>query len=475
MIEKFKPQKTQEEPKKEHPTGIPVPMITSKYQSPETTNEKFAAFHKLFKGTYDNIDEGRRPTILDFHELPPGSKEADIIKWITNAMEIPENFILDDGKTEDSAKFYKQLNFSYQTAKVFLVNTLKYTEKEVSIGPTSLTSKKDIFDLLNKTIAIAGNKGLNRAPLYCRIVKATLVASETLKHGVESLKENTQDFESSLVSHPNENKNTPLIQIQEKDYAKKFYSIADGNIKGEITSRWKDPLKVMLRFITRAESDAQTALKDGIASRIKTEEKNIPNLLPILYKWLINEMKVKHLTVENLSLLPETIIESTTSLLDKDTKLKIKIKNAKSDPTSMGDFKAIKITGVLDTSQYEEGHSHASQFEIQIVTPFNKNEKGKMDHSVFDVSKLVSARTRLDGGCPEHIFKQLVRDASIKSKKDEKTIIDHLIKSNIIRMKKKNNKKGESLYITSAVYDRWNEFAWVDDKLMSEINYSRNK
>jgi hypothetical protein len=42
-------------------------------------------------------------------------------------------------------------------------------------------------------------------------------------------------------------------------------------------------------------------------------------------------------------------------------------------------------------------------------------------------------------------------------------------------VKKKNNKKGESLYIARSVYDRWNKFAWVDNKLMSEINYSKNK
>ncbi len=467
------------------PTGVPDKRIVPPYENSETTKEKYKAFYDLLGGSFDDVDPKQRPTILDFHGLPPESKEEDIIKWIEREMEIPQNEILEDGKTENSAKFYKQLNYAYQIAKDFLVNTLKYTENEVSIGPTSISSKKDILDLLNKTIFLNDNKGLSKALLYCRIVKTTLVSSETLKSGVVELKKNTEDFESSLISHPSENLNTPFIKIKDVNFAKEFYGAENGDVKGMMTSRWKDPSKAMLRFMTRAESDAKTSLKDGIASRIKIDEKKLGDLLSILNKWLTENMNVKNLTIENMSFIPKNKLDEIIEAIQKQTpNIKFTIKNNESNPASMGEFEAITITGALDISKVgkiPDAHRHSRQFEIQIVKTSNRNEKGKMGHEIFDVSKLVSARTRLDGGCPERVFNEFVKDASYKSGISENKIIRYLTESKnppIIKIKKKNNRKGESLYIANSVYDRWNnfnEFSWVDNKLISDINYSKNK
>lgn len=465
-----------------HPTGIPEKRMVPPYEDDAITKEKYKSFYNLFNGVFDDVPQSIRPTVLDFHGLPPETKEEDILRWAEQEMEIPMEYILDDGRTEKSAKFYKELNYSYQTAKNFLVETLKYSEKEVSIGPTSISSKKDLFDLLNKTIFINGNKGLGKSLLYCRVVKATLVASETLKHGVKQLKNNTEDFESSLISHPSENINTPFIKIEENNYIKKFYGAENGNLKGQLTSRGKDQSKVMLRFITREEADAKTALKDGIASRITVEEKQVSELLPILCEWLTQKMNVKYINIENISFLPENKLNELSLLLEKKiSKNNFMCKNGKSDPTSMGNFETLKITGVLDLSMINKNvdiQKNASQFEIQIVKPFNKNEKGKMDHSVFEVSKLVTARTRLDGGCPEDIFNKFVREASQKSGIGEKKIISYLIGKDdlpVIKMPKKNNRKGESIYIARAVYSRWKKFNWVDHSLVADTEHPREK
>jgi len=468
-----------EKPKIPHPTGIPNKRIVPPYEDPKITQEKYESFFDLFRGAFDDVPQSTRPTALDFHGLPPESKEEDILKWIEKEMDIPKEYILADGKTEDSIKFYKNLNYSYQIAKDFLFNILKYSEKEVSIGPPSISSKKDLDDLLSKTIFIHGNRGLGKSLLYCRIVKATLVASETLKHGVKQLKENTDDFESSLISHPAENRNTPLVIIKENNYKKDFYGVENGNLKGEISSRGKDPSKVILRFITREEADAKTALKDGIASRITIEEKQITELLPTLSKWLTTEMNVKYLTIENISFLPENKLDELSILLEKYiSKNNFIIKNGKSDNTSMGNFEAIKIMGVLDLSKINtirETKKHSSQFEIQIVKPFNRNEKGKMNHSIFDVSKLVTARTRLDGGCPEHIFNEFIKDASLNSGISERKIFEHLTKPGQSPIVKIKNENGKTIYIAHSVYSRWKKFNWVDHSLVSDIEYSKNK
>lgn len=470
-----------------HPTGTPEKRLTPPYEDPKITDLKYKSIRKLIEGEFDDIEKNRRQTVLDFHGLSPDLKEDDILKWINKEIGISPENILADGSTEESAKVYRSLDFSYKKGKDFLKNTLKYSDSELSIGPTSISSKKDLFDLLNKTVFMAGNKGLSKALLYCRIVKATIVASETLKYDATLLKQVTVDFEESLVA-PISDKGgitTPLVSLNnEEEKIKRFYSAKDGRITGQITSRGKDLEKVMLRFITRVEADAKTALKDGIASRITIEEKKSLKLLPILCEWLTKDMGVVYLEIENQSFFPEDKLNEIRNLITKFLpENKFSLKNDKADSTSMGNFQAFKITGVLNFSNEKEDqsntiHKHARQFEIQLVKPFNKNEEGKMDHSVFDVVKFVVARTRLDGGCPENVFDQFVKDASLKSGMSERKIVHYLTElkdSPILKMKKKNNKKGESIYIAHSVYSRWNSFSWVDSGLISDINFAKNK
>lgn len=456
-------------------------------EKPEITKRKLGMVEDLKEGRLDDISKKERATVVDFQGLPEGSTENDFLKWIEREIEIPPEVILGKNK-EESGPTYRLLNYAFQEAKVFMKDTLKYGDKDISIGPETISSQKDIFDLLRNTVLAKEKRtGLSRAPQYCRLVKATIVAYETLKHDAELLKETTADFENALISPVSKNNTevTPLVLLTESNNKKKFFANDDGTITGTISFRGKDVSKAMLRFITRPDSNAKEALKDGIACIITIEKEGAKKLIPIICEWLNKKMGVAYVRISNQSLFSKEDMSELEKLLKNSLEddSSFKLKDSEATPTSMGDYKSAKILGILQSSESDVGlkSKHSRQFEIQIVTPDNKNEKGKMHHSIYDVVKLVNARTRLDGGCPEHVFKEFVKDASAESGMSEATIEKYLIEAKnppIVKIYKKSPKgvrTGKPIYVAHSVYTRWDGFGWVDDSLMRDIENAKER
>ena len=465
--------------------GIPNKIIPG-VEAKEVTSIKSEKIISLLEGDFLNDDPEKRPTILDVHWLGPEAKLEDFPKWIKNEIGIEEKLIKDDRKTLESRRAYNLLDQAYQRGKTFLKNTLKYSDKELDIGPSAILNKEDVENLLKETVTVKGSKGLSKSVLYCRLVKSTIVAYETLKHDAYLLKEITDEFEKKMI-HPistdNSTDGSPLVLTEENNEGKKFYVAEKENLKGGVVSRAKELEKAMLRFITRPESDAQVALKDGIASRITIEKNQAMELVPILCKWLAENknMNVRPIRVENKSFFTEGQMKNLEERLYKNfSPNNLKFVEGRSSSTSMGDFVGVAIKGQLDKDSVVTSVSkHARQFEIQLVSPDNENEKGRNHHSVYDVVKFITARTRLDGGCPENIFNEFVKDASRESGMSEKEINGYLLDSYkgkeppVVKMKKNNNKHSENIYVSHNVYSRWNEFDWVDVSLVSDINKAK--
>ncbi|MDD5720930.1 MAG: hypothetical protein PHT16_00555 [Candidatus Pacebacteria bacterium] len=431
--------------------GIPVREI---YKNPE---KKFALMEAVMNGSLESVDKEFVPTAIDFPGIPPSLTREGMLEWIRKETGIDPKIILDNGKSPESRDKYFLLNYAFQQTKNFLRDTLKYSEKELFLGVDSIKSKEDIFKILEKTKLTGDKEGLSQSIKYCRIVKTTIATYEALRNDSQLLKKITEDFEGALVSSPSEGEttiNTPLVFSGKyhNETGQGFRAINDSNLEGSINSRAKDFEKIILKFLTRPDSDAKAALKDGIASRITIEKDQAVKLLPELYEWLTKTMKATDIKIENKSFF------STSQM--KKLFGKIKISNAPKDEK----FEAIFITGKLHSS------SHGGQFEMQLVDPSNKNEEGGMDHNIYDVKKFVNARTRLDGGCPEDIFEKFVFDAHIKSGISIKEIKHELIEetdSPIIRKRKKN---GKYVYITKKVYKRWAKFRWINESLKKELD-----
>ncbi len=465
--------------------AIPEKRILPPEQGMEVTLRKYDWMLFLLKGQFDDIDPEKRPTAIDFQGLREGSAEEDFLKWINRELDIDPEMILKNGDSPESKDVYKVLDYAYQQGKNFLKDTLKYKDEEINIGPASITSKKDIFDLMKKTVLVNGQKGLSRSLLYCRLVKATIVAYETLKNDAEVLKEATAVFENSMVapvSVVRKKEDTPLVLTKEDSEGKKFYAASHGGLRGSIASRGKDLERAMLRYITRVEANAATALKDGIASRITIDRDKAVELAPILAKWLTGSMKAGFITVENKSFLSEEqkakLGEYLSEVLSKN---EFMMEEGDSNPTSMGDFEALLIKGILQPVEKDGKFitlaQSARQFEIQLVAPDNKNETGKMDHYTYNVVKFVTARTRLDGACPESVFLEFVKDAAKLSGKSERTIIHNLTEtenSPVVKVRKPGKARQEYNYVAHSVYSRWNGFGWVDSALFSEVEEAKN-
>lgn len=446
--------------------GIPEKKIFPPYEDPDVTEKKFTAMKSLLEGKLDIVSSEHRPTSIDFQGLRPDSTEEDFLQWIKKEMGIKPEIILENGNSQESAKKYHLLNYAYQAAKNFLRDTLKYPEAELFIEVQSISSKKDIFDILKRVKLVADKGGLSKSIKYCRLVKTTIATYEALKNDSKLLKKITEDFEGALVSFPTEDgatTNIPLVFTGQHSNAvgMGFRSINNDKIGGSINSRAKDFEKIILKFLTRPQSDAKIALKDGIASRITIEKNQVLNLLPILYEWLTKEMKVTDIKIEN------KYFFSTQQIKKIPEHFKKILTIGKPNPTTGGKFEAVEITGKLHSS------SHGGQFEIQLVDPNNKNEEGGMNHDIYNVNKFVNARTRLDGGCPEDVFEKFVYDAHIKSGKSIKEIKYELIEKLDAPIIKKRKKNGKYVYIADSVYQRWHEFKWVDDSLYAEIEDAR--
>ena len=466
--------------------GVPIKRIFPPYESKEVTQRKYRDMLRLLAGVFDNIDAEHRPTALDFQGLPPEADEDTYLKWIKKETGISRKNILDNKNSPESQKSYELLNFAYQQAKHFLRHTLKYKPSELYREPQSLNSSKDVFDLLEKTKRTAG---LSQAVVYCRLVKTTLATFETFRNDAKLLEDITQKFESALVSpiEPEKNKNTPLVSLNENKGEKEFYAKDKYKIEGTIETRAKKIPAIILKFITRADSNAETAMKDGIASRITIKEANATELLPILCEWLTKEMGVGFVKIGNQNYFSKKKSKEVKEYLTKTLSAKNFIfSDTKPDSTSMGNFQALKITGTIQVSEKSENLKDAKtlspfarKFEIQIVHPENENEKGRNNHNIFEVVKLVTARTRLDGGCPEDVFEQYVADAHVKSGESQReripvtSIKKYLLEGSEAPLVKMPRGNGRFLYIAHPVYSRWYQLGLLDETLFEDIRNAK--
>lgn len=444
-------------------------------ESPEVTARKYSMMIELLAGELDDVDVESRPTIVDFHGLPPNSTEEDFALWIKRELGVDLKS-LQEGDRKESRHQFHLIDQAYKMGKDFLKETLKYSDKELDIGPRSIASQRDIFDLLGKTIQAGGVSGLSRAVLYCRIAKATVVAYEALKNDVKLVQDMTKDFESSVVSSYSDTKEpSPLVLMRESNGGKKhFFAAWDGRMKGTLDSRSKRLESFMLRFLTRPDSSAESASKDGIGVTITLARNQAAELLPVLCRWLVVSRGVNFLNIENKALLSEDqveVIQEALSDLISPNNFNFENKKAeKTNSASVGNFQAVAITGKPSTSS-------KIGFEILLVDPDNKNNKGILDHNIYDVSKRVNARTRLDGGCPENVFEQLVEEASKKSGLSPKTIREALLEGSkaegvepsVAKVKKKNGNGSGFFYVAIPVYTRWRKFGWIDAAVSADV------
>ncbi|MFN4181142.1 MAG: hypothetical protein ACK4FA_00390 [Candidatus Paceibacteria bacterium] len=444
------------------------------------TNEVFerrcTMLEGLLRGYFDTIDTDNRPTALDFDGLNPNATEEDFLAWIGKTLNISPDKI----KNNDS-QTYKNLNQALFLGKDFLRQMLKYSDRELAFGPTEFKNKKDIFELLNGTKMSKDisdkNGGLDTSVAYCRIVKATHVAYEVLKNDAQLLRELTERFSEHMTSDAGENAYAPLTVKERVVGPQEFYVEDENFISGKLEIRSKDLWKLMLRFINRPESNAKKALEDGVAARIIISKEHAIDLLPILSSWLLESMRARNLSMEN-----KNFFSAEESLIVKDSIRKVStdqnftiIDSPVSNQVSSGSFAGLVIKGRFPNRSLvsSDTSKNVRQFEIMIVTPDNENDNAHSpgNHHIYDMKKVVAARTRLDGYCTAEVFENLLNETSTETGIDKEEIRKWLLeplegKDSPIKEVVKHNKR---VYVSKSVIERWHGFGFVEDYVFEQI------
>ena len=458
-------------------------------ESKEITMRKYDYMKYLLKGDFEGIDPRERPTFLDFHGIRPDMGKKDLLKWIEKETGLKPENILDENKdSSEYKKTYNLIDYAYQQGKDFLKNTLKYRDIDIPKEPESVSSEKELFQLLEKSKSFTEKDGANSLK-YCRTIKATLISFETVKNDALLLEEATNYFRDAMISSPADAyyKESPLVSIDGKNGIN-FFVASDSKIKGSLESRAKRLEKAMVKYITRPESNAETAMKDGAGLRITIEKYQAEELIPVLYQWLKNKMRVREsIKIENSAFFS---VEEEQILIGNLEKIPLNegvinnyfIKENDKNPTSAEGREEIKMTGELPSPKEGKFISLAQparQFEIIIEAPENKNEKGERKHPFFDLRKFVLARTRLDGFCTEEAFMAFVQDASKETGKKIPDIVKMMLNSEknpIVALERNIRGKKDYFYLSPAVYKRWQSFdRFVDSAMFSSIKKAQEK
>ncbi|MCF7833962.1 MAG: hypothetical protein K9L98_01590 [Candidatus Pacebacteria bacterium] len=439
------------------------------------------SFGKMMAGDFDDIPTKQRPTPIDFNftvlpDMEGKTEEKVFLDWIEKVLDIKSELILKEGKSKESEEVFTRLNKAFNQSFDFMENVLLYSERDLFVNvedfPKSISSKEDIFYILRNTQKAKkenGNKhALAKSLVFCRLVKVMIAIYETLKNEANELNKAKDLFESKMIS---DNKvDSPLISISTDGKGDKLFFLREfGDKKGKINSRAKDFEKVILRFINRPEANIQEALKDGVGFKLSIEQEDIPVISEVLIGWLINQMHVENVLFEDINLLSSDDLKNINKNINKNKnkkfskKIKIKStidKKVEKNATSQGEYKAIVITGIVSAKNLGGGLKKDKRFEIQIVTPDNKNNKKGMNHAIYDLAKKVSARTRLDGGCPANVYEKFIQEASVESGMSVNNVKECI--KGIIKIKVKH-KKPYFYYISEDIYKRKNNFGFVDD------------
>ena len=471
-------------------------------QSPGINQKIDTDARKLMEGSLDTLAIKKRPTIIDLPGLGPNFTDEELWEWVKKEIgpldgeEQPDLLVDPEEQSRKLEDLYKTLDKAYQDAKVFLQATLKYNPGEVHVtSPGRLKTKEDVIRLLRNIRSVKGETGgLDQSAKYCRLVKTTKAFFETKKHDADFLKSITGHFENSLVSNnvQENGKRTPLTFMDNAERGMQFMVLdSDGSfvIDGVLSSRPKEIRGAVLRFLIRPESNAATALADGIGVEIIIEKDKALRLIPILQEWLISRMKMDRVDIQNESYLTRKQMNKLKDELSRrfppDS---FNLYDGKPNRVSAGSFQVLKIKGTLEFSDEDaalvfrdqEGTPklpmdvsiHARAFEIQLVMPENKNEEEESNHNIYDAKKYIAARTRLDGWCPQSAFDEIVEEAYRKSNISPTNIRHYLLGkpySPVIEVRE----DGKLKYYALSVCERLKELGFMSKARLAELEAAR--
>lgn len=432
----------------------------------------------------EGLDAKLHPTIIDLRSLPSNAAPEEILQWTAKWLNLPLSDLKDDGKTESSRELYRMLNQSMNMASDYLRGTLRLNRQLRSLfppdgAPPELKNHTDLVELLMKTVHLGEEKtGLSKSALYCGFVAATVAGVDSQKHRVGDLIGEARYLEHELTAGSNDA--GPLLAVYDVGASdeRKFSGMhGDTPVKGTFVIRGKAWDSFFTKWLSRPETSAETALKDGIAMRLTVPRNDFAPAAKSVIAYLQERYGAYDFKIEDDNMFDPkkgggefSVFETELRGLLPDTKLQF----AENEASGLsGGYQALKIVGRFEVPRGGTGSELvARRFEVLLVLPYNKNERKGLSHYVYDVVRKVSVMTRLFGACEESIYDQYVAEASRLSGMDVKTIEEALVNDKNGRLVEHKGKTRQTgiRYVAPTQYARRKLLDLGDDPaIFSEI------
>lgn len=449
-------------------------------------------------------------TPFDFLSLPGDALEKEIWAWASSELGVPQEILMahprGDGNDLErkSDVVYHYIRRAFASAIDFLKDVCKLPLPyfDFNPDPSEITSPEQLLKFIRRATLFSGSetKDVDRSRAHCGMLKWALVFYDLQLKDIASAQKEAAFLDmcmSDVVELSNngepgfrERNFLPLIKIKglhAQGVRPITYSTDNGNVvqHGLVTSRAKHLHETAIKIMERPESTSD-AIKDVIGQRFTIPEAEATSFLVNYIKWMHAAFGVESFSVENVGFFEgeastqfeeEMHTNPTLSSLG-NAGSSVSITSRKKKAASAG-FKNIKCT--FEVLLPKNGDLSSREMvrrpvEVQIVSPFNRNEKGKGSHAVYEVARIVSALTRAYGSCEESAFDAIILSVSNGDRDRAKTIKSYLLEEagGETKIRARSVGRGKRGYIFLHHIKRWRDAGIIDESIAAGIMHDRN-
>jgi hypothetical protein len=435
-------------------------------------------------------------TAFDFLNLPENPSDDEILSWAAKQLSIKKQF-LEDPKTKEEPRsrgseyVYAQIRRSFSSAAAFLEHHhLREVYYRFPEQPDTIQDSRGLITFIRKASYFAKgtpqHDDISRA--YCGMLKMALIYFDL--EGIALAGAHDQmNFIDGIFSDPH-----TAHQLSKEPFAvvdkprgssplRSFsYRVAGGEIqRGFVERRVKAEYRIVIKQAERPSADIADAIKDLCGYRFTLDKESIPGFVAEIVMWLRTELNVVDFTIENQALLNAREFHSIEEHIatrpadgKKNTRVKIIYelgkKNANTGGKGAHEFEAVKILCTIRIPPQYLGHAVSRSFEIQIVEPKNRNEKGALKHDTYEVSAFASAMTRIYGSCEVATIRKVALDVCGSQERADAVIKELMDSARIIERKAGSNRP---VIITPRHVRRWAEHGVIPEDVAHDILHER--
>lgn len=430
---------------------IPYPKL---YEPEATSLELIKAVFR----SKSAIDRGSAVTPIDLRRTPLQFKNQDILDAVSTHLNIPLGKLEEKPKPGEEEKMYEtamtNINGALTEAKSYIEDVLGLRAPTVEVH-----SKKDVVDLVRKTTLYreTDRKHLEAHVGYCALISVALAVFELQKEEAHKLEKEMKFLERLLLEPSDTNSHEPLFFKGFVGDTRNGTAVTINGLtkecRAQLSMRDKTRDSQITKYLMKPEANAQEALKDAIGIRLEIKKDRMEDVLVRTLTYFQEHLEATNLKIQDKNMLGDKHLANFRKRKAEEVMGGDNIPVfSDTNPLSADSFQTVNITGtIVVPGANTSAGSPTRQFEIQIVEPENKNEKGLASHVVYELKKHIVVMTRLFGGCSELWLIDRAKKITHNDNARVKNIIEGLQKIKfLIRLPNTHR-----VYAAASVYRRW--------------------